>query len=135
MAPRSTWMMRCSTRSTVEATGVTATLAGSRSICSASSAIACGMVAENNSVCRSVGKLRDDLADVVDEAHVEHAVGFVEHEEFDLAEPQRVAADEIEQAPGRRDQDVDAVACSARTCRPIGTPPIASAALMRRWRP
>ena len=43
----------------------------------------CGMVAEKNSVWRSFGSLRDDLPDVVDEAHVEHAVGFVEHEHLD----------------------------------------------------
>ena len=30
-------------------------------------------------------QLGDDFADVVDEAHVEHAVGFVEHEELDLS--------------------------------------------------
>ena len=42
------------------------------------------MVAEKNSVWRSLRQHRDDLADVVDEAHVEHAVGFVEDEDFDL---------------------------------------------------
>ena len=71
--------------------------------------MSCGMVAEKNSVCRLFGSLRDDLADVVDEAHVEHAVGFVEHEELDLAELQAVAAHEVEQAAGRGDQDVDAL--------------------------
>ena len=78
-------MMRWVMRSTVEATGVTATRAGSRSIASASSAMSFGMVAEKNSVCRLIGSLRDDFADVVDEAHVEHAVGFVEHQELDLS--------------------------------------------------
>jgi len=37
--------------------GVTATRSGLRSICAASSAIACGMVAEKNSVCRSLGSM------------------------------------------------------------------------------
>ena len=37
-------------------------------------------------------QLADDAADVVDEAHVEHAVGFVEHEDFDAIEVQRRAA-------------------------------------------
>ena len=96
-------------RSTVEATGVTATRAGSRSMASASSAMSFGMVAEKNSVCRLIGSLRDDFADVVDEAHVEHAVGFVEHQEFDLVELQPVALDEIEQAAGGRHQDFDAL--------------------------
>ena len=54
-------------------------------------------------------QFRDDPADVVDEAHVEHAVGLVEHENFDPVEPQRVALDEVEQAAGRRDQHVDPV--------------------------
>ena len=55
------------------------------------------------------GQLRDDLADVVNEAHVEHAVGFVEHEKLDVAEAQRIAAHEVEQAARRGDEDVDAV--------------------------
>ena len=102
-------MMRWVMRSTVEATGVTATRAGSRSICSASSAISFGMVAEKNSVCRLIGSLGDDFPDVVDEAHVEHAVGFVEHEKLDLAELQAVALHEVEQAAGGGDHDFDAL--------------------------
>ena len=54
-------------------------------------------------------QFRDDLADVVDEAHVEHAVGFVEHEELDLSELQAVALHEIEQAAGRGHHDFDAL--------------------------
>ena len=54
-------------------------------------------------------KLRDDFADVVDEAHIEHPVGFIEHEKFHLAETQRVARHEVEQPPGRGDEHVDAV--------------------------
>ena len=50
----------------------------------------------------------DDFADVVDEAHVEHAVGFVEHQELDLAELQSVALHEVEQAAGGGHQDFDA---------------------------
>ena len=68
-----------------------------------------GMVAENSSVCRARRQLGDDLADVVDEAHVEHAVGFVEDEDFDAVEPQRVALHEVEQPARRGDQHVDAV--------------------------
>src|SRR6202022_3961651 len=48
-------MMRWVMRSTVEATGVTATRAGPRSIASASSAMSFGIVAEKNSVCRLTG--------------------------------------------------------------------------------
>ena len=54
-------------------------------------------------------KLGDDRADVVDEAHVEHSVGLVEHETFDLAQAQRIASDEIEQPAGRCDENVNAV--------------------------
>ena len=54
-------------------------------------------------------QLGDDLADVADEAHVEHAVGFVEHEHLDAGEPQRVALDQVEQTARRCHQHVDAV--------------------------
>ena len=84
------------------------------------------MVAEKNSVCRSLRQHGDDALDVVDEAHVEHAVGFVEHEHLDLVEAQRALVHEIEQAAGRGDQHVDAVR-QRRTCLLIGTPPMASA--------
>ena len=54
-------------------------------------------------------KLRDDFANVVDEAHIEHPIGFIQHEDFYLAEPQRVARYEVEQAPGGGDEHVDSV--------------------------
>ena len=53
-------------------------------------------------------QLGHDPADVVDEAHVEHAVGFVEHEDLDAIEADGAALHEVEQASGRRHQDVDA---------------------------
>ena len=71
--------------------------------------MAWGMVAENIKVCRSRRKFGDDFADVLDEAHVEHAVGFVEHEKLDVAKAERIALHEIEQPARRGDQDVDAV--------------------------
>ncbi len=74
----------------------------------ARSAISRGMVAEKNSVWRLAGSFVDDLADVVDEAHVEHAVGFVEHEDLDAVEVQGALLHEVEQASGRRNQHVDA---------------------------
>ena len=67
------------------------------------------MVAEKNSVCRSLRQHGDDALDVVDEAHVEHAVGFVEHQHLDLVEAQRALVDEVEQAARRGHQHVDAV--------------------------
>ena len=54
------------------------------------------------------GQQLDDAADVVDEAHVEHAVGFVEHEMADFRQVREAAVREVEQASGRRHQDVAA---------------------------
>ena len=88
-------------------------------------------MAEKNSVWRLAGSLADDPADVVDEAHVEHAVGFVEHEDFDAVEADGTVLHEVEQASGCRDQDVDAAGERA-DLRLIGTPPMASATLGRR---
>jgi len=50
----------------------------------------------------------DDSADIVDEAHVEHAVGFVEHEMLDLGEIGEAAVRKVEQPSRRCDQDVAA---------------------------
>ena len=47
-------------------------------------------------------------ADVADEAHVEHAIGLVEDEDLDAAQVDRALPGMVEQAPGRRDDDVDA---------------------------
>jgi hypothetical protein len=54
-------------------------------------------------------KLRDDFADVVDEAHIQHPVGFIEHEKLDFAETQGVAGHQIEQTPGSGNEHLDAV--------------------------
>ncbi len=48
--------------------------------------------------------------DGVDEAHVEHAIRFIEHEAFDVAQVDRALLGEIEQAARRRDQEVATVA-------------------------
>ena len=50
----------------------------------------------------------DDLADVADEAHVEQAIRLVEHEDLDRGQVDRPLADVVEQAPGRRDDDLGA---------------------------
>ncbi len=65
-------------------------------------------VAENSSVCWRDGRSFEDPLDVGHEAHVQHAVGLVEHEDLDLAEVCRALADEVEEAAGRRDEDLDA---------------------------
>ena len=53
-------------------------------------------------------QFRHDAADGVDEAHVEHPVGFVEDENLDAIETQRPAVEMVDQAAWRRHQDVDA---------------------------
>ena len=45
-----------------------------------------GIVAEKRRVCLSLGEEGDDAPDVPDEAHVEHAVGLVEHDDLDGVE-------------------------------------------------
>ena len=52
---------------------------------------------------------RRDAADGLDEAHVEHAVGLVEHEELDLGEVDQALVEQVDQAARRRDQDIDAL--------------------------
>ena len=51
---------------------------------------------------------REDALDVADEAHVEHPVRLVEHEDLDVAQVDGALALVVEQAAGRGDEDVDA---------------------------
>ena len=51
-----------------------------------------------------------DRRDVVDEAHVEHAIGFVEDQHLDVLEHGLAGLQVVEQAAGRRDQDVERAA-------------------------
>ena len=46
------------------------------------------------------GKEFDDLPDVVDEAHVEHRVGFVQHEVLEVVQTDVALADKVQKAPG-----------------------------------
>ncbi len=50
----------------------------------------------------------ENALDVADETHVEHAVGFVQHQDLDVAQVHRALAHVVEQAAGRGDEDVDA---------------------------
>ena len=52
----------------------------------------------------------EDLADVWQEAHVEHAVGLVEHEAFDVVEIEFALAEQVEQAAGTGDGELRALA-------------------------
>ena len=68
-----------------------------------------GMVAENSMDWRCLGSMRHELAHVADEAHVQHAVGFVDDEGVHRIQPHMLLLHQVEQAARRRDQDVDAV--------------------------
>ena len=52
---------------------------------------------------------RDDAFDIVYEAHVKHAIGFVEYQHFDARKVDISLLCVIEQTAGCRDEDVDAV--------------------------
>jgi hypothetical protein len=54
------------------------------------------------------GTVFDDAADVGEESHIEHAIGFVEDEELDLIEFAGAAAEVIEEAAWCGDEDIDA---------------------------
>ncbi len=54
------------------------------------------------------GQSGRDLFDSGQETHVEHAVRFIEDENFECAEVDSEAAGEVEQAAGGGDDDVDA---------------------------
>ncbi len=56
------------------------------------------------------GQLPQHAADVGQEAHVEHAVGLVEHEDLEPGEARVGEAQMIEEAAGRGDDHVDAAA-------------------------
>ena len=60
------------------------------------------------------GRLFEHGADVVEEAHVEHAVGFVEDDHLDLVELEGAALEVIHDAAGRADDDLRAVPQAAQ---------------------
>ena len=63
-------------------------------------------VAEKKSVCRWRGHWATIRSTGGLEAHVEHPVGLVEHENADVLEREGAAREQILQATGRRDDDV-----------------------------
>ncbi len=92
----------------VVATGVTATWPDHGSNSSASPRNGARHGGREEQSLPLLRQFRHDAPDRVDEAHVEHLVGFVEHEDLDLVEAQRAAVEMVEQAAWRRHQDVDA---------------------------
>ena len=69
-----------------------------------------GMVALEEQGLPRLRTAAQDLFDVGPEADVEHAVGLVEHHEADSAQDQRAAADQVDHAAGRADDDLGAAA-------------------------
>ncbi len=61
-------------------------------------------------VWRLGGRALADELDVVDEAHVEHAVGLVQHQHLDVRQDGLAGAHVVHQAAGRGDQDVERAA-------------------------
>ena len=55
------------------------------------------------------GKQRGNAANWLDEAHVEHAVSLVENEELDFAQADEPLVEQIDQAAGSGDEDVDSL--------------------------
>ncbi len=53
------------------------------------------------------GQQFDDTADIVNKAHVQHAVSLIEHQHFQVAEIHESLPMEVEQTPWRGDQHVD----------------------------
>ena len=132
--PRSTKSTDWSTFSAVDETGVTATLHG----------VDEDLVGE---LLDLVGHRRREQEGLplprqraarcgawLDEAHVEHAVGLVEDEDLDGVEVREALLHEIEQAAGRRDEDVGAAA-ERLDLRAWPTPPKITALLGATWRP
>ena len=48
------------------------------------------------------------VAENADEAHIEHAIGFIQNDGFHVIQLNRAALHMIKQAPRRRNQDINA---------------------------
>ncbi len=72
--------------------------------------IGSGIVALKNSVCRFDRNVPKHAPDVGQKSHVEHAIGFVEHEVLEAAQLRVRLPEMIEQPARRADDDVDAAA-------------------------
>ena len=87
------------------------TSSGSFMCSKASSSTRWASVAENSRFSRWSGRRQapHDVADVGDEAEVEHAVRLVEHQHLHRGEVEHALLVEVDQAARRADQDVDAL--------------------------
>ena len=68
------------------------------------------MFSSNARFWRSHRQERHDAFDVGDEPHVEHPIRFVENEDLDLTQIERLLLDMVEQPARRRHQDFHAAA-------------------------
>ncbi len=73
-------------------------------------AIRGAQVAANSAVWRVVGVAATMRVDVFGKAHVEHLVGFVEHQDLEGAQIESAPPQVVERAARRRHDDVDAAA-------------------------
>ena len=105
---RSTGITTCSISSVVELRGVTWTRAGLVEQARRQRADVVREGRREQQVLAARRQQLEDLADVADEAHVEHAVGLVEDEDLDARQVDRPLADVVEQAAGRGDDDLGA---------------------------
>ena len=71
-------------------------------------------MAEKRAVWRASGVARQDRVEVLGEAHVEHLVGLVEHDDRHVVEPQAAPVEVIDRPARRRDDDVDPAAQAAQ---------------------
>ena len=55
------------------------------------------------------GQAAQDVADIGDEAEIEHAIGFVQHQHLHGAQVDDALLDEVDDAARRAHQDVDAL--------------------------
>ena len=92
---------------------VTSTNTGARAVRCMSASISSGIVAEKNRFWRLRRQRRENAANIGQEAHIEHPVGLVEHDDLDVAEACLLATEVVEQPTRGRDQQIDAASQAA----------------------
>ena len=95
---------------------------GLRVYARASSPTSPSSVAEKSIVWRFAGSAAQDLLDLRAEAHVEHPVGLVEHEDRDVLDRDEAAVHQVLQPARRGDDDLRALR-GLRLLAATGAPP------------
>lgn len=106
--PRPTGWITCVMRCTVVLRGVTWMLCGFLSSVLARLADLVAERGREQQALLVLGHQRDDLLHVVDETHVQHAVGFVQHQDLDRGQVQEALLLQVQQAARGGDQHVHA---------------------------